>query len=144
VENEELLLGKANQKPLTGWGGWGRNRVFDQWTGQDISVTDGGWIIQYGTYGWFGYISLFGLFFAALWQALKAMDREVTKENLVRGGLALLLTLYIADAIPNGMQTPLAFLLAGCVASRTRVHRSRAKHQNQPAEVKDIEPAYSA
>ncbi len=37
VQNEEQLLAKANQKPLTGWGGWGRNRIYDEWTGQDIS-----------------------------------------------------------------------------------------------------------
>ncbi len=26
LENEDILLARANQKPLTGWGGWGRSR----------------------------------------------------------------------------------------------------------------------
>jgi hypothetical protein len=117
VSNEEALLAKANQKPLFGWGGWGRNRIFDKWTGQDISVTDGGWIIQYGCYGWAGYLALFGLLTVALLQALRAMDREVTPANVTRGGLALLVGMYVVDSIPNSTQLAIIFPLAGAIAS---------------------------
>jgi hypothetical protein len=127
VENEGHLIAKANQKQWFGWGGWGRNRIFDEWTGQDISVTDGGWIIQYGVYGWFGYLSLFGLLAAALFQAHRAMDKEVTPSNVTRGGLALLVGVYVIDSIPNATQVSLVFLLAGCIASAPRVRRRSAK-----------------
>jgi hypothetical protein len=123
VVNEEQLLAKAYQKPLFGWGGWSRNRIFDDW-GKDVSITDGGWIIQYGMFGWFGYLSLFGLFFIALVQAHRAMDSEVSSANLTRAGLAVLLTIYVVDCIPNGMLTSLIFLLTGCVASTQRLPRS--------------------
>jgi hypothetical protein len=124
VLNEEELLAKANEKPLLGWGAMGRNRIFDKWTGQDISVTDGGWIIQYGAFGWFGYLSLFGLLAVAQFRALRAMDKEPTPANLVRGGLALILTVYVVDSIPNGSQISIIFLLAGSIASTARVRRT--------------------
>lgn len=123
VDNEEQLLQKANQKPLFGWGGWGRNRIFDQWTGKDISITDGGWIIQYGVSGWAGFLCLFGLFAVALFRAHGSMDREVTPANLARGGLALILGVYVLNSIPNGSELPLMFLLAGSIASSATVKR---------------------
>ena len=82
VLNEGQLLEKAEQKPWFGWGGWGRNRIFDQWTGKDVSVTDGGWIIYFGVYGWFGYLCFFGLLAAALFQAHRVMDKQVTPANI--------------------------------------------------------------
>jgi len=124
VANEEQLLAKANEKPLLGWGAMGRNRIFDKWTGQDISVTDGAWIIQYGAFGWFGYLSLFGLLAVAQFRALRAMDKEVTPANLVRGGLALILAVYIVDSIPNSGQISIIFLLAGSIASTARARRT--------------------
>src|SRR5437764_1120755 len=81
-----------------GWGGWGRSRIFDQWTGKDISVTDGGWIIYFGVYGWFGYLCFFGLLAAALFQAHRVMDKQVTPANILRGGVALLLTVYVINS----------------------------------------------
>ena len=39
-ENDDLLIAKALQRPIFGWGGWGRNRVYDE-SGRDIAVTDG-------------------------------------------------------------------------------------------------------
>lgn len=123
VENETALLAKANQKPVFGWGGWGRNRIYDTWTGQDISVTDGGWIIQYGCWGWFGYLALFGLLSVSLFRAFAATDKEVTQANLTRGGLALVLTVYMIDLIPNGADMTLIFLLAGSIASTAKARR---------------------
>jgi hypothetical protein len=123
IDNEKALLAKANQKPLFGWGGWGRNRIFDKWTGQDISVTDGGWIIQYGCYGWAGYLALFGLLTVALLQAFRAIDKEVTPANITRGGLALLVGMYVIDSIPNSTQLAIIFPLAGAVASSARARR---------------------
>ena len=117
VKNEEALLTKADQKPFLGWGGWGRNRIFDTWTGQDISVTDGGWIIQFGCFGWVGYLSFFGLLALAQFRSLYLMDKEVTSSNTVRGGLALLLAVYVIDCIPNAIHMSLIFLLAGSISS---------------------------
>ncbi len=57
-DNENILVEKALQRPLFGWGGWGRSRVYDDETGEDVSVTDGFWIIALGTRGYFGLFSI--------------------------------------------------------------------------------------
>jgi hypothetical protein len=139
VANEEALLAKANQKPLLGWGGWGRNRIFDTWTGQDISVTDGGWIIQFGCFGWIGYLSFFGLLAFAQFRALRMMDKEVSTPNLVRGGLSLLLAIYVVDCIPNGIQVSLMYLLAGSIASSARSRRGALS--SRPPAAAQVSPA---
>jgi hypothetical protein len=59
-ENEELLRAKALERPLFGWGGFGRNRVYDyDWKGElvDISVTDSYWIIVFGVNGIYGLVT---------------------------------------------------------------------------------------
>ena len=132
LNNEEALLAKANQKPLFGGGGGGRNRIFDKWTGQDISVTDGGWIIQYGCYGWAGYLALFGLLTVALWQALRATGSEATAANVTRGGLALLVGMYVIDSIPNSTQLAIIFPMAGAIASSAVVRSRSRSRQTSP------------
>lgn len=126
VVNEQMLLTKANQKPFFGWGTWGRNRVFERDTGKDISVTDGGWIIQFGSFGWLGYISVFGLFAAVGFQALRAMDSRITPGNVTLGGLTLLLAVYVLDQVPNANPLSLTFLIAGVVGTAARVRRHKA------------------
>jgi hypothetical protein len=56
MDNENILAAKAIERPWFGWAGWGRSRVLNEW-GQDISVTDGGWIIAFGERGLFGLVA---------------------------------------------------------------------------------------
>jgi hypothetical protein len=125
ITNEDQLLGKALQKPWFGWGTWGRNRVRDQYTGQDISVTDGGWIITFGMYGWLGYLSLFGLLAVAALRSLRAVGDQVTSSNITIGGLSLLLAMNVIDMIPNSNLTPMTLMIAGSIASAARVRARR-------------------
>jgi hypothetical protein len=141
-ENEGKLLFKANQKPLFGWGTWGRNRVFDKFTGQDISITDGGWIIQFGMFGWLGYLSLFGLIATSLWSVCRTIGDKVTPESVTLGGLALVAGIYVIDQIPNANPLSLIFLLSGSIAARATATRRRASarsasipNASQPAAV---------
>jgi len=114
--HEDLLLEKAREKPWFGWGGWGRSRVFDPETGQDLSVTDGEWIIRYGTYGWFGYLVPFGLLTLSLWK-LAALYKQKTYRNPspYTAGLALILAFSMLDQLPNSSINPLMFLVAGAI-----------------------------
>ena len=61
LDNEDALLARASERPLFGWGSWGRNHIHDPFTGEIISTTDGRWIIVIGSLGWCGYIVEFGL-----------------------------------------------------------------------------------
>jgi len=124
VQNEDQLLAKANEKPMLGWGAWGRNRVYDRYTGRDISLTDGRWIIQYGTFGWLGYLSLFGLLTLAAFRAARSLSDQITPANIAVGGLSLLLATNMIDLLPNSSLSPITFLIAGSMLSATRVRRA--------------------
>jgi len=108
-----------------GWGTWGRSRVFQDDTGQDIATTDGTWIIQFGMFGWFGYLSLFVLFAAALFRARASVGREVNRGSIVLGGLGLLLAVNMVDLLPNANLLPFTYLLAGSIAGRVRARSAR-------------------
>jgi len=115
-DNEDILLDRANEKPLAGWGGFGRNRVFDPETGRDLSVTDGTWIIFMGSYGWLGYLARFGL----LTLPLLLLARRAGRADPATAGLALVLAANLVDLIPNSGLTPLTWLIAGALSARVR------------------------
>src|SRR5205085_5300963 len=126
VKNEDRLLAKANQKPLFGWGGWGRNRVYDS-SGRDISITDGGWIIYYGMYGWFGYLGLFGLFIVPVFRLNHVIKQADQQEAKIAAALALMLAANILDMIPNANLRPITWIIAGSIARKAAFARTRRK-----------------
>jgi hypothetical protein len=60
-QQETILLQRAQEKPLFGWGLWGRNHIWDGATRSILTVTDGRWIIIIGVLGWVGFLAEFGL-----------------------------------------------------------------------------------
>jgi len=132
VQNEDKLLAKANDKPLFGWGAWGRNRIYDRDTGQNVSITDGGWIIEFGSWGWLGYLSIFGLLTVAAFSALGAVGKEVTPASVTLGGLSLLLAVNLIDMLPNANFTPITLLIAGSIANAARVRARRRTPVRRP------------
>jgi hypothetical protein len=131
VENEDILLAKANQKPFFGWGTWGRNRIYDKATGTDISTTDGQWILQFGIFGWMGYLSLFGLFASSLFRARAGIKGPVTEASTVLAGMSLLLAVNLVDLLPNANLVPLTYLMAGSVAGSLRSREARKVSRRQ-------------
>ena len=125
LTNESLLMAKANQKPLFGWGGWGRNRIYNADYAKDVTITDGGWIIYFGLFGWFGYLALFGLFAVSVVRLNGAIKTAEPVDAIVSGGIALILAINIADMLPNANLTPLTFVLAGSIARKVAATRKR-------------------
>jgi hypothetical protein len=118
-DNENLLLQHARERFIFGWGGWNRNRVYDYETGNDISITDGGWIIALGQIGFLGFIAKFGLLALPVFRAPGVLRYCVSaKERTQLAGLALLLTINLIDLLPNGFLTPFTWLLAGALLGR--------------------------
>jgi hypothetical protein len=138
IENEQLLLGKANEKPFFGWGTWGRSRVYQSESGDDLTVTDGAWILQYGGFGWVGYLSLFGLFATAIFRGRASMNRQFTRENMVLGGLGLILAMNLIDLLPNANLFPFTYLVAGALAGQRRSKGSIRRVQTEPSEVQAL------
>jgi len=125
--NEDMLLERAAERPVFGWGGWGRNQVFDPNDGEVLSVTDGQWIITIGTYGWIGYIALFGLLclplLALWWRYRQTPDDQIAPQV---GVLAVMLGAMLVDLLPNATMVTLTWLIAGALMGHAElVHRRR-------------------
>lgn len=115
LENEDLIVAKALQKPWFGWGGWGRWRVVDEETGEDITVSDGMWVIAFGEKGLVGLASVTALVLlpvALLIRRIPARD-WATPAAGPAAALAMLLTLYLIDNLFNAMLNPVYLLAAG-------------------------------
>jgi hypothetical protein len=124
LDNEDRLLIKGAERPLFGWGGWGRSRVYDE-NGNDITITDGHWIILYTRGGWLRYVAEYGLLTYAIFAL--ALRRRRDELDLATAGLAVVLAANLLDLIPNATQTSVTLLLAGALAGRLELVRQRTK-----------------
>lgn len=125
LDNEDILLDKASERPLFGWGTWGRNRVYSEITGKDISITDGEWIIHYGVFGWFGYIAIFGLLCIPVFILLRTCKIIKSAPPQYTATLCLILTINVLDVIPNASLNTVSFLISGAILGKalsTRKH----------------------
>ena len=116
TDNEEALLVRAMEKPWFGWGGYGRNLIFDPYDGRILTVPDGGWIIVLGAYGWAGYIAQYGL----LVLPLILIGREALLSRSAAfspwgAGIALIYAANLVDLLPNNTLIPFTWLMAGAL-----------------------------
>lgn len=125
-DNEELLSDKARERMMFGWGGWGRNRVYDE-NGKDISVTDSLWIIVFGMNGLFGLMAMFGSFFAPILAFVQKYPARLWKNPQVAPAatMAVVLVLYMADCILNAMTNPVFSVVCGGLAGLAINDRQR-------------------
>jgi hypothetical protein len=120
LDNEDQLLARAFEKPLFGWGTWGRGRIYNEF-GSDISVTDGLWIIVLGGWGWVGYVGFFGVLAAPLlFLAATARRKEIPPETIA---LALICAGNFIYLIPNATLTPVGLLCFGALAGFVQFDR---------------------
>ncbi len=147
-ENEELLLARANEKPLFGWGSWGRNQLHNAIDGTITTISDGRWIITMGVFGWFGFFAEFGLLslpiFLIWYQFLNSSRGEKKPRNKTQritiplrrvttrivpvkqlspyvGVLSLLLAVNLVDLLPNATLTSLTWLVAGALLGHSEL-----------------------
>lgn len=127
LRNEDILLRRASERPLLGWGGWNRNRVFivTSWGATtDITITDGTWIITLGIDGWIGYIALFGLLCYPFWHLFRRRKAGIAPATQT---LVAMLLFNVLDLIPNSSLQPITWLIAGALAGfRIKPTRSHA------------------
>lgn len=137
--NEARIIAHVADKPLFGWGGWGRFMVYNPATGLTQTIVDGMWIITIGTYGWLGYIAMFGLLalpVVALW--IEARKPGAQPVSLPVSVLALILAVNMLDMLPNATLIPFTWMIAGALLGRaegmrqeteaTRIERLRRAH----------------
>jgi hypothetical protein len=118
LRNEDLLAQKALEHPWFGWGGWGRSRVFDDF-GRDLSVTDGGWIIALGQYGFLGLAGTFGILLLPCFMAIRRFGNQLVTTTTAAPIVALMATvsLFAIDSLLNDFPNPIYLLCAGAVGS---------------------------
>ena len=114
---EEMLRLKAAEKPVLGWGGWGRSfvRRFDDPQRGDTVITDSLWILVFGKYGAVGLASLLLCLLVpvlALWRRCPPR-LWASPGAALPWALALVLTLYALDNLVNAMENPVYILIAG-------------------------------
>ncbi len=114
--NEDVLLARAAEKPLTGWGGWNRNHEVDPFSGRVTTVTDGKWIVQMSGGGLIGFLWMFGLLSGSVLRAGRAVRRAASSSDIPAAGLALIVAANLVDLIPNGTLTSLTWVSAGVLA----------------------------
>jgi hypothetical protein len=112
-DNEDLLMGKAFERPLLGWGTPGKARLETE-EGFE-TVTDGLWIIALGSYGWTGLLLLGGalLLPTALFIVRTPPAAWAQPAGAAITAIAVILALYATDCLSNAMLNPVYFLLAG-------------------------------
>jgi hypothetical protein len=111
--NEIELMQHAYKKLFIGWGGWGRNQFYN-------SVTDGYWIIIYGTYGAVYFYALFGLFIIG---TLKGISKTtiIKNDQIVYLGLSLIVACALFDQVQNAsLNSSWLWFLSGLLSSSMR------------------------
>ena len=136
LNNEDIMLEKSNDRPLFGWGGWGRSRVYDE-NGRDISTLDGSWIIVISEQGWYGYIGTFGLM--ALPILLLTLRKRKYEVTVATSCLCLVLVSNMIDLIANGTLTVVTWLVAGALLGRLEL-----EHINKAVPTPETTPVSGA
>jgi hypothetical protein len=117
LEAEERLRTKALERPVLGWGGWGRSfvRLDDDPLQGQMVITDSLWILEFGKHGAVGLGSLVLLFLVpvlVLWRRCPPRS-WASPGAALPWALALVLTVYALDNLVNAMENPVYLLIAG-------------------------------
>jgi len=113
-DNENILVEKALEQPVFGWGGWGRSRVYDE-EGKDVSITDGLWVIVLGKRGYFGLLSITLVLILPMFLfLLKCPPRLWGKpEYAPTAVISFIPLLFMIDCLLNGMVNQVYVIFAG-------------------------------
>jgi hypothetical protein len=127
IRNETVTVERGLERPLLGWGGWGRNRVSIEDSGFR-SIVDGLWVIIVSQRGLIG---LAGMLFILLAPCLLFVTRwrklGMWHPWLLPGlGMCLVLTMFTADSLFNAMLNPIYVLAAGAVMGMVADQRTMA------------------
>ncbi len=117
LNSEKVLLVKARQRMMFGWGGWGRSRVTSEW-GEDNVVTDSQWVIAFGSCGLVGLISFTVAILLPTVAFIFAFPVTRWHEKKVAGAaaLAVILPFYMLDCILNAMPNAVIIFASGGIS----------------------------
>jgi hypothetical protein len=138
--SEERLINRTRERLWFGWGGFGRNRLYNE-LGQDAVITDGYWILVLSSGGVLLLACCFGLMLYPVMRAARVLKRvREPQDRFLLAGMAVVLTCYVFDLLPNGMFNRAPLFLAGALA-RLNLELSRPE-MTEPQVVAESELAF--
>ena len=127
-DNEHRLVEHARKRFFFGWGGWGRNKVYDEDTGENLTVTDGRWIIVFGKSGWLGFIAEFFIMALSIFRAkIAATLIKDKQQQTLLAAHALIVGILMIDQLPNSSLAPWLWLLVGILLGRSEAIITESK-----------------
>ncbi|MEL7114014.1 MAG: hypothetical protein AAGP08_00235 [Pseudomonadota bacterium] len=119
LDNEADMLVRAAERPIFGWGGWDRWRVFDEF-GRDTTTADGLWVITLGERGWVGYVCFFLILTLPMFFLVRSVRRK--ESSHVLPAMSLIMAANLLYMIPNSTLSPIGWMIMGTVAAFVRWH----------------------
>jgi tetratricopeptide (TPR) repeat protein len=130
--NEDMLAERAMQRPIWGWGRFGRNLV-DNDLGETATIPDGYWIIVLGTNGSIGLVTLLTFMLLPMYLTMRRFKGVSWRDPQVAPamGVAFALVMLMMDFLSNAMLNPIYAVMVGGVMGQSAV---RLSHGRQEAE----------
>lgn len=112
LTQEDLYSQHTMERPLFGWGGWGRNRT------RETRAIDGLWIILFSSQGYFAMVSYMAMFAIPIFRGLRAGGRRRLDDPTVGPAAALSMVSFIlwVDCLANAFIGPIFMMGLGCLA----------------------------
>jgi hypothetical protein len=140
-DNERILMKKADVRFWFGWGGYGRNRVYNE-HGQDTTITDGAWIIFLSCEGIIGLVLFFSILFIPVFYAARSARHIPHRApQALLGGLAIVIPVYMLDMLLNGAFTDAPIFFGGALFQLARVLVEEAQRNEPVASWEEDNPA---
>ncbi len=138
-DNEDKLVARAMERPLFGWGGWGRSRVYKSWGepdeawagAKDVSTTDGSWIIWLGISGAVGFAARLAMLVVPLFRFAWNRRELSPGAQAVGAGLAVMTVLASVDLLPNSLWDSLPVMYAGMLFTLSATRASKQRPLNR-------------
>lgn len=119
LSQEELYAIKALERPLFGWGGYGRGHPVDPYTGQYLMTTiDSLWLIVFSSKGYFGLIALFSAMLIGPWLVFRSAMNKFKDSGFSKWVpivLSLVVIFFMIDSLFNGMINPIYIVTSGAL-----------------------------
>ena len=127
IVNENRLAEHALKRPVFGWGRWGRSRIYDEDTNEDITRQDGLWIVTLGVQGLVGLVSVCLLFLIPIVRFARRFPPRQWRDPALAptAALAVAVLLTFINNIPNTTLNPIITFAIGGLISLTTLTRPR-------------------
>lgn len=113
---EQSMMTLTQKRPWFGWGGYGRNFVYDPETGQRLTVVDGMVIAELSSRGLAGFLTGFGPYLLSILRASRRVrlirNREV---RILMAALTLCGGVIMFDLIVNATLPPMFIMMLGAL-----------------------------